>query len=103
MSDELKFPEETITPLQVIEAPWSREITLQAVDHESGLRMLRLRIKEGRARFTIIDLDERTARTLAGVLTEWAGKGIGQPAPPHPDPLPPSGGEGGVVRLRNRP
>lgn len=64
--------EEKITPLAEIEAPWSRSLSLSAVDHDSGLRMLRLRIKEGRARFTIIDLDERTARELAGQLQDWA-------------------------------
>ncbi|MCA1909368.1 MAG: hypothetical protein LDL39_13495 [Magnetospirillum sp.] len=64
--------EEKITPLAEIEAPWSRQLSLSAVDHDSGLRMLRLRIKEGRARFTIIDLDERTARELADQLRDWA-------------------------------
>ena len=64
--------EETITPLAEIEAPWSRHLSLSAIDHDSGLRMLRLRIKEGRARFTIIDLDEKTARELASHLQDWA-------------------------------
>jgi len=64
--------EEKITPLAEIEAPWSRHLSLSAVDHDSGLRMLRMRIKEGRARFTIIDLDERTARELADQLRDWA-------------------------------
>ncbi|KAF0223244.1 MAG: hypothetical protein FD176_2063 [Rhodospirillaceae bacterium] len=64
--------EEKITPLAEIEAPWSRHLSLSAVDHDSGLRMLRLRIKEGRARFTIIDLDERTASELADQLRAWA-------------------------------
>lgn len=64
--------EENITPLAEIEAPWSRHLSLSAIDHDSGLRMLRLRIKEGRARFTIIDLDERTARELADQLRGWA-------------------------------
>lgn len=64
--------EEKITPLAEIEAPWSRHITLSAVDHDSGLRMMRVRIKEGRARFTIIDLDEKTALALAGQFRDWA-------------------------------
>ena len=66
------MPEEKITPLAEIEAPWSRQLSLSAIDHDSGLRMLRLRIKEGRARFTIIDLDEKTARELAEQLRDWA-------------------------------
>jgi hypothetical protein len=74
MTDTPDFATETITPLATLEAPWSREITLSAVDHESGLRMLKMRIKEGRARFTIIDLDEPTARSLAQYLSDWADK-----------------------------
>jgi hypothetical protein len=72
-TDTPDFAAETITPIATLEAPWSREISLAAVDHESGLRMLKMRIKEGRARFTIIDLDEKTARELARLLGEWAG------------------------------
>ena len=70
--------EEKITSLAEIEAPWSRHISLSAVDHDSGLRMLRLRIKEGRARFTIIDLDETTALDLAAQLQGWARAKAGQ-------------------------
>lgn len=66
------MPEEKITPLAEIEAPWSRQLSLSAVEHDSGLRMVRLRIKEGRARFTIVDLDEATALTLAEHLGAWA-------------------------------
>lgn len=69
------MPEEKVTPVAEIAAPWSRQISLSAVDHDSGLRLLRLRIKEGRARFTIIDLDETTARELAGHLAGWADGG----------------------------
>ncbi len=65
-------PEETVTTLATLAAPWSREVTLQAVEHDSGLRMLRVRIKEGRARFTILDLDEPTATEWARVMREWA-------------------------------
>lgn len=72
-TDTPDFAAETTTPIATLEAPWSREISLSAVDHESGLRMLKMRIKEGRARFTIIDLDEKTARDLARLLSEWAG------------------------------
>jgi hypothetical protein len=73
MTDQPEFAAETVTPVAELEAPWSRHISLSAIDHESGLRMLRMRIKEGRARFTIIDLDEPTARALAGHLGQWAG------------------------------
>ncbi|MGE5545901.1 MAG: DUF6967 family protein [Solirubrobacterales bacterium] len=72
-----KFAEENVTPLATLNAPWSREVSLSAVDHESGLRMLRVRIKEGRARFTILDLDPPTARAWAEAMLEWADKAGG--------------------------
>lgn len=72
MTDEIRHPEEIITPLATINAPWSRELTLSAVEHDSGLNILRLRIKEGRARFTIIDLDKPTVEALMAVMGEWS-------------------------------
>jgi hypothetical protein len=72
MDDEIKFPEEKVTELATIAAPWGREVTLQAVDHDSGLRMLRLRIREGRRRFTIIDLDAPTVEAIGTVMAAWA-------------------------------
>lgn len=71
-TEDPKFAEETITELANVEAPWNRLVTLSAVDHESGLRMLRVRIKEGRARFTILDLDTATARQWGQAMLDWA-------------------------------
>ncbi len=68
------FPEEKVTPLTILQAPWGREITLQAVEHDSGLKMLRVRIKEGRARFTILDLDAPTAAAWAEAMARWAAE-----------------------------
>jgi len=65
------FPKEEVTPLATLAAPWSREISLSAVEHESGMRLLRMRIKEGRARFTILDLDETTVAEMMRVMGEW--------------------------------
>ncbi len=64
--------EETVTALDSFAAPWNREVTLQDVRHDSGLRMLRIRIKEG-ARFTVMDIDEETANRWAGAMADWAG------------------------------
>lgn len=75
--DEPKLPEETISHLTTLNAPWSREVQLSSVDHESGLKMLRVRIKEGRARFTILDLDAATARAWAETMLAWADKAEG--------------------------
>jgi hypothetical protein len=73
-TDTPAFPEEKVTTLATIAAPWGREVMLQSVDHESGLRMLRVRIREGRARFTVLDLDATTARAWAAAMGEWAGE-----------------------------
>lgn len=54
-----------------IDAPYRREVLLQDVEHESGMRMLRIRIREGR-RFTILDIDAPTAEAWADIMTKWA-------------------------------
>ena len=64
--------EEIITPLDEFDAPYGRKIKLESIDYESGMRMLRLRIREGN-RFTILDLDENTARHWGDVMRSWAG------------------------------
>ena len=65
--------EERIVPLDDFNAPYGRQIKLEAVEYESGLRILRLRIREGK-RFTILDLDENTARHWGTSMCSWAGK-----------------------------
>ena len=64
---------ESVTRIERFPAPWGREITLDNVDHESGMRMLRITIREGR-RFTIFDLDSERAAHLGAALTNWAGQ-----------------------------
>lgn len=70
--DEDRLPTETITLLEAFPAPFNREITVQDVTHESGMKMLRLRIKEGKSRFTILDLDPATAAKWGGLMADWA-------------------------------
>lgn len=62
---------EAVSPLDDFPAPYNRHITLQVVEHESGMRMLRVRIKEG-ARFTVMDIDPETATRWAGAMADWA-------------------------------
>ena len=64
------MPQEITTELAKIEAPFGQEITLQDVAHESGLQMMRIRIKEG-SRFTIIDIDRDPAKTWGEILHNW--------------------------------
>lgn len=67
--------DETVTALDKLSLPWGKEVEVQKIVYESGLTMLRLRIREGR-RFTIIDLDGASAGRLGGMLADWA-KGVG--------------------------
>ncbi len=67
--------EEIITALDEFDAPYGRKVKLEAVEYESGLRILRLRIREGK-RFTVMDLDETTARHWAAAMSSWSD-------PPH--------------------
>ena len=62
---------ETVTTLDKFTAPWGREVTLESIEHESGLCMLRIRIREGR-RFTVMDIDQETARHWSAVMSAWA-------------------------------
>jgi hypothetical protein len=62
---------EMVVPVDEFDAPYGRKIKLEAVEHESGLRMLRLRIREG-SRFTILDLDESTAMHWGTAMCSWA-------------------------------
>ena len=60
-----------VTDIGRIDAPYRREIVLQDVLHESGMRLLRVRIREGH-RFTILDIDAPTAQSWAQTMTDWA-------------------------------
>lgn len=51
----------------------NQEIELQQVDYEAGgIPMLRLRIRERGARFTIFDVDPVTAKYWAEAMLAWA-------------------------------
>lgn len=65
------MPDETITPLHSMPLPWGKDLVIQELAYESGLKMLRLRFREGR-RFTIVDLDPATAAQLAEHIGGWA-------------------------------
>jgi hypothetical protein len=63
--------DETVSELDRFDAPWNRQVMLQDVRHESGLRMLRIRIREG-TRFTVMDIDEDTAARWGRAMSDWA-------------------------------
>ncbi len=62
---------EVLTFLDKFPAPWGKEIVLKTVDYESGLKMLRITIRE-KSRLTLVDLDTETASKLATHLSAWA-------------------------------
>lgn len=62
---------ETTTPLADFDAPYGKHITLQQVRYDGGLTLLRVRIREGK-RFTILELDPRTAQHWADLMAAWA-------------------------------
>lgn len=64
------LPGETVTDLRQIAAPWGKEISLKAVTYDSGMRAVRMRIREGR-RFTDMELDPDTVHGLIDILGTW--------------------------------
>lgn len=62
--------QDTITDLETIQAPWNKTISLQEIAYDGGMKMLRLRIKEG-MRFTDLELDMVTLKSLNGALSDW--------------------------------
>lgn len=63
-----------ITSLLKFRNPYgNQEIELQQVDYAAGgTPMMRLRIKERGARFTIFDVDPVTAQSWAEAMLAWA-------------------------------
>ncbi len=51
--------------------PYGRTLNFKTVTHDDGFSLLRMTIREGR-RFTIIDLDENSAKALSADLADWA-------------------------------
>jgi hypothetical protein len=66
-----------------IPAPYRREVVVQEARYASGMRLLRLRIREGH-RFTLLDLDAATASQLAEAMRGWAAT-AGPEAQSEPD------------------
>ena len=65
--------EETRETLAEIAAPYRRLIRLDEVVFDSGMRMLRVVLREGH-RITQIDLDAETAARWGAIMGEWAAK-----------------------------
>ena len=76
-----------LTPITKFRNPYgNQEIELQEVRYEAGgTPMLRLRIRERGARFTIFDMDPMTARFWAAEMQKWAAP-LAADTPPLPPP-----------------
>ena len=66
----------TVTRLNKITAPYGKEVTLEDVGYENGMRVLRIHIREGN-RFTVMDIDDNTALSWGAAMTKWAGQALG--------------------------
>ena len=58
--------------LDTIEAPYNRTVWLDEVKFESGMRLMRVTIREGR-RITQIDIDAETAAHWGKAMVGWSG------------------------------
>ena len=61
--------DETVIEIGEFDLPFGRRAILRGVTHDSGLRMVRLILREGR-RITQVDMDEAAARDLGAALFE---------------------------------
>jgi len=57
--------------IEVINAPWHKEVTISESIYEGGFKMFHVRIKEGK-RFTDLELDAETASHIADLMGTWA-------------------------------
>lgn len=64
--------EESVRDIAKLDLPFGRIATVREVTFESGLRMLRLVLREGN-RITQIDLDDASAAALGKALSDNAG------------------------------
>jgi hypothetical protein len=67
---------ETKERLESLTAPYGREVRLDEVRFESGMRLLRVTIREG-MRITVLDVDPPTALAWAKTMTQWAERVAG--------------------------
>ena len=65
--------ESVITSLDELTAPYGKEVKLEDVAYENGMRVLRIHIREGN-RFTVMDIDENTASNWGTVMMDWAAQ-----------------------------
>jgi len=65
--------EEVVTRLEKFIAPYGKEVTLENVAYENGMKVLRVHIREGN-RHTVMDIDDNTAATWGAAMLKWANQ-----------------------------
>lgn len=65
--------ESVATRLEEFDAPYGKQVKLENVAYENGMRVLRIHIREGN-RFTVMDIDENTATQWGTAMTDWAAQ-----------------------------
>jgi hypothetical protein len=63
--------DQDLTTLETFDLPYSRKAELREASFDSGMKMLRLVLREGR-RITQVDMDSDIARAMADAMTKWA-------------------------------
>jgi len=59
------------TAIDAFQVPFAKQIELIEVEEEGGVKMLKIRIREG-ARFTLVDLDPVSAKRWGEAMVAWA-------------------------------
>ena len=62
-----------VTRLDHFTAPYGKEVTLENIAYENGVRVLRIHIREGN-RFTVMDIDESTAAHWSTAMADWVSQ-----------------------------
>jgi hypothetical protein len=65
--------DEVVQDIAKLDAPFGREILCQDIVYDSGLQMMRIRIREGN-RFTILDIDPTTATEWSQIMLNWSSQ-----------------------------
>ena len=65
--------ETTVTKLDKFTAPYGKEVSLENVVYENGMRVLRIHIREDK-RFTVMDIDANTALNWGTDMVDWANQ-----------------------------
>ncbi len=63
--------ETEVNDLGAVDLPYGKEVRAEEIVYESGMRLLRLRIKEGR-RHTVLEADPASAAAWGKLLGDWA-------------------------------